>query len=397
MIVILWLAYVTFAMNWVAGSSLAPQITRTFFGDQPVDPIITQLVNYSITTARVFANLLAAYVLVRLAPKRAAGLAIGLLIMALVAIYLPNYWAYAGARMLMALGGSMIIVYMNPVVAYYIKDAKLKLWINAMNTLSYNLGAFIVSALFAVFAARFVQDWRLTLTFFAATTIILFIAWILQAENFETSEPGEINQEEYRYSDAIRDPFLWIYALAFACFLTLYVNALVSMKPLLDEHTVLNGSVVNLLVSGAAIAGTFVGIAIGNKGTPRKQIFLVSGIIMIAAYALTLALGNSQPLPAYLFAALSGFFMFIQYPIFLNLAHELQGMNPKKLTVLFGLFWAIGYAVQTINTIIWSFLLGAVGYTIAMVFLLAVSSLYVVFSAMLPETKPKKILHSRPV
>ncbi len=31
MMAVLWLAYVTFAMNWVAGSSLTPQITQTFF------------------------------------------------------------------------------------------------------------------------------------------------------------------------------------------------------------------------------------------------------------------------------------------------------------------------------------------------------------------------------
>ena len=43
MMAVLWLAYVTFAMNWVAGSSLTPQITETFFGG-PVDPIISQLV-----------------------------------------------------------------------------------------------------------------------------------------------------------------------------------------------------------------------------------------------------------------------------------------------------------------------------------------------------------------
>lgn len=69
MMAVLWLAYVTFAMNWVAGSSLTPQITQTFFGG-PVNPVISQLVNYSITTARVFANILAALVLMKLGPKK---------------------------------------------------------------------------------------------------------------------------------------------------------------------------------------------------------------------------------------------------------------------------------------------------------------------------------------
>lgn len=69
MLAVLWLAYVTFAMNWVAGSSLTPQITKTFFSG-PVDPVISELVNYSITTARVFANILAAIILMRLGAKK---------------------------------------------------------------------------------------------------------------------------------------------------------------------------------------------------------------------------------------------------------------------------------------------------------------------------------------
>ncbi|MCM3054736.1 MULTISPECIES: MFS transporter [Bacillaceae] len=146
MLAVLWLAYVTFAMNWVAGSSLTPQITKTFFSG-PVDPVISELVNYSITTARVFANILAAIILMRLGAKKAVGVGVGLLIMGLIAIWMPNYWAYTIARMVMAIGGLMVIVYMNPVVSRYISDPKEKLKINAANTVSYNIGAFIVAVL----------------------------------------------------------------------------------------------------------------------------------------------------------------------------------------------------------------------------------------------------------
>jgi MFS family permease len=123
MLVILWLAYVMFAMNWVAGSTLSPQIIHTFFG-QPMSPVVTQLVNYTITAARVVANFLAAFVLIKLGPKRSVNLAMTMLAFALLAVWLPNYWAYTVARMIMALGGSMIIVYMNPVVGNYAQIAR---------------------------------------------------------------------------------------------------------------------------------------------------------------------------------------------------------------------------------------------------------------------------------
>ncbi|WML41119.1 MFS transporter [Neobacillus sp. OS1-2] len=388
MMAVLWLAYVTFAMNWVAGSSLTPQITETFFGG-PVDPIISQLVNYSITTARVFANILAAIVLMKCGPRKAAGVAIGLLMMGLVAIYLPNYWAYTAARMVMAVGGSMVIVYMNPVVAHYVKNSQVKLRINAANTVAYNAGAFIVAVLFTVFAKQMVGNWRVTLTFFASLTIIFFIAWLWKAETFETQETDG-TAEKYGYKDALKDGFLWRYGLAFASFLTLYVLSLVSFKAIFDQYTLLNGSVTNLLISGFGILGTFAGIRIGNKGVPRKPILLFSGIVMVGTFALAIMFANKIPLVSYLLISISGFAMYIQYPIFLNLPHELKGMTPQKLTIMFGLFWAIAYAGQTIATIAWSFILGHSGYTPAMIFFIAASSLYIFLVATFPETRKKE-------
>jgi MFS family permease len=388
MIIVLWFAYVTFAMNWVAGSSLTPQITMTFFGG-PVDPVISQVVNYSITTARVFANILAAIILMRLGPKIAASLAIGLLMMSIVAIYLPNYWAYTAARMAMGLGGSMVIVYMNPVVSRYITNSKERLRINSMNTVSYNVGAFIVSILFTFFAHQLTQDWQLTLTIFAALTAVVFIAWLFLGKNFETQSSNDGKVVNYGYKDAVKDPFVWKYALAFSGFLTLYILSLVSLKPVFEQYTQLSGSLVNLLVSGAGILSIFVGAKIGNKGTPRKPILITTGAIMIGAFGLTIVFANTLPLLSYIFAFVSGFAMFIQYPIFMNLAHELEGNSPQKLTVIFGLFWAIAYASQTVITITWSTILGSAGYVSAMIFFLAASSLYVLFTSLLPETKPR--------
>lgn len=83
--------------------------------------------------------------------------------------------------------------------------------------------------------------------------------------------------------------------------------------------------------------------------------------------------------------------MFVQYPIFLNLPHELKNMTPQKLTIMFGLFWAIAYAGQTIANIIWSFILGNFGYVPSLIFFIAVASVYCFLIPTLPETRPKEI------
>ena len=117
---------------------------------------------------------------------------------------------------------------------------------------------------------------------------------------------------------------------------------------------------------------------------------MFSGIVMVGAFALALVFANKIPLLSYTLLSISGFAMYIQYPIFLNLPHELKGMTPQRLTIMFGLFWALAYAGQTIATIVWSFILGTSGYTPAMIFFIAVSSLYIFLVATFPETRQKE-------
>jgi MFS family permease len=219
---------------------------------------------------------------------------------------------------------------------------------------------------------------------------LFFAGWLWKAENFETRENNGGAGEAYGYKDALKDGFLWRYGMAFASFLTLYVLSLVSFKAVFEQYTLLNGSVTNLLISGFGILGTFAGIRIGNKGVPRKPILVISGIFMVGAFALALVFANQMPFLSYTLIAISGFAMYIQYPIFLNLPHELKGMTAQRLTIMFGLFWALAYAGQTVATIIWSYLLGTAGYTPAMIFFIAVSSVYIFLAATFPETRKKE-------
>ena len=110
MFVILLLAYITFASNWIVGSNLDKQIMEHFFKGETVSTTMKEVVNYSITTARIFANFLAAWVLIKLNPKKAAILAMVFLSFSVLAVFAPSYGVYIGARMIMALGGSMIMV-----------------------------------------------------------------------------------------------------------------------------------------------------------------------------------------------------------------------------------------------------------------------------------------------
>lgn len=388
MLIILWCAYVIFAMNWISGSNLTSEIIETFFkGD--VEPIIQQVVNYTITAARVVANFVAAYVLIKKGPKKAVSISLFFLMFSVVAIWMPNYWLYTIARMVMALGGSMVVVYMNPVVSNYIVQEK-KMIANACNTVSYNVGAFITSILFVTCARQLKADWKITLSIMAVLTIILFLLWIVFAEDFETKTnvSSENGNNSYSYAEALRDPFVWNYSVGFSGFLFLYVLAVTSFPSVISQYAPrMNGSLLNMLVTGFAILGTVVGMRIGLTDVNRKKILLLSGMIMIGAYAIVLLCTNSHPMLSYICAAISGFFMYIQYPIYMNLPHEMPNMYPQKVTVIFSLCWAISYTIYTIFTIIWSLLLGSFGWGVASIFYIIASSLYVVMVMRQKETK----------
>lgn len=389
MLVVLWFAYVAFAINWVTGSTLGGEVVKTFFNG-PVPPVILQVINYTITAARVFANFIAALILMKTGPKRAIRIALGLLMLSVVAVWMPNYWAYTVARMIMALGGSMIVVYMNPVVANYVSPEK-KMIANALNTVSYNFGAFLTAILFLSMNKVMRADWRVTMTAVSIITVVLFIIWIAGSEDFDTKTNVTGNSiVEYTYLDGLKDPFVWKYSLGFAGFVFLYILSITSFPAAFPQYAPkINGSMINLLVTGFAILGTVLGTKLGLTDISRKKTMFISGIIMIVSFAIVLYFSNISASIAYVFAAISGFFMFIQYPIYMNLAHEMKDMSPQKLTIIFGLLWAIAYSFYTVLTVIWSLILGKYGWNAASVFYIVSSCLYLVMVLTLPETSKK--------
>jgi len=147
MFALLITAYVVSAINWIAGSNLLKQITDHYFNGEKISPIISEVVNYTITIVRIIANLLAAFILIRLHQRKAVLLALFCLCFSFFAIFTHNYWLYTISRMIMAFGGSMIIVFINSFVSKFIPNDK-KIMTSAIITAAYNMGATLVVILF---------------------------------------------------------------------------------------------------------------------------------------------------------------------------------------------------------------------------------------------------------
>ena len=111
---------------------------------------------------------------------------------------------------------------------------------------------------------------------------------------------------------------------------------------------------------------------------------------MIGFMALGLALVSTNVVLSYAMFSLSGFFMYSQCPVYLNLPYELPNMNSQRLTIMFGIFWAFGYAIYTLFNFTWSLVLNHLGYNSSIIFYLLGSLIYIIFVFTFPETRPKK-------
>ena len=412
MFVILITAYVVFAINWVAGSNLSKQITDHYFNGQKVSPIISEVVNYTITIARIIANLLAAFILIKLHPQKAVILALFCLCFSFFAIFTHNYWLYTISRMIMAFCGSMIIVFINSFVAKFIPNDK-KIMTSAIITAAYNVGAALVAILFLIFKEQFIVDWHYTMIGFSIFSILLFICWLIYSHDFEPTitwkhpnyfvyklliESKEILHEEetkkYTYADGFKDKFIYVFSLGFGGFLFLYVMPLVSLPRVVAEHAhnpQFKPEFMILTVTLGGISGTIFSLLVTRKLNFRRKPFLIAhGILMIGFMALGLMLVSTNTVLSYVMFSLSGFFMYSQYPVYLNLPYELPKMNSQRLTIMFGIFWAFGYAIYTLLNFSWSLVLNNLGYNVSILFYLLGSMIYIIFVLILPETRPKK-------
>ena len=412
MFALLICAYIIFATNWVAGSNLSKQITDHYFNGEKVSPIISEIVNYTITIARIIANLLAAYILIKLHPRKAAIFALFCLCFSFFAIFSHNYWLYTISRMIMALGGSMIMVFINTYVAKFIPNDK-KILTSAIITASYNFGAAVVAILFLVFKEHFIDDWRYTMIGFSIFSIIIFIIWLAVAKDFEPTitwkhpnyfvyklltESKEVAEDkelkEYTYADGFRDKFIYFFSLGFGGFLFLYVMPLVSLPRVVAEHSHnanFKPEFMILMVTAGGIVGTLSNILITRKFDFRRKPFLIiHGVLMIVFMAIGLYVVSTNAILSYIMFALSGFVMYSQYPVYLNYPYELPKMNSQKLTIMFGMFWAFGYVIYTLFNFIWSLILNHFGYVSSISFYLVGSVIYIIFVFAFPETRTKR-------
>lgn len=380
--IIMFFTYAFFAVNWIAGSTLTPQIME-YFGLTSFAS--ATLISNAITLAKIIGNFLAAGILVKLLPKKAIGLG-SLLIVAgcLMAIFAPAYWMFILGRFVMGFGGALYVVYFSPVVLHYFSGSKVLPVVNTINSAAYNVGSILAMIIVAPVIA-WLKNWQYSMGFFAIISAILFVLWLFFGENFQLASKGS-NSQSFTIGQAMKEKINWLLPFTYSGLLTFYL-VLLTIFPI-SGLAAINASSLSTLVAIGGIVGSLAAIWLARVYHQRRPVIIICGALMSGCGALMILTSNG--LLAAIAAFLIGFFMFLPMTSLVLIPQELPDMTPGKLTAVMGLFWAVSYIIETILYFIIGFIVDGMGYQAAMIFTLVVSLTFLIGGFLLPETGKAK-------
>lgn len=385
--IIMFLSYAFFAVNWIAGTTLTPQIMEHF--DLKSFSSATFISN-AITIAKIIGNLMAAKILIKLYPKKAISLAALLIVGgSFLGVFAPSYLIFVIARFIMGFGGALFVVYFGPIVMNYYSADK-RAMVNGINAAAYNVGS-ILAMVIVVPVINWLVTWQKSMMFFAICSLVLLVAWLIFGEDFEINKPAaataDQKEDEYTLGQALKEKFTYVFPFTYAGLLTLYIVVL-TIFPISDGAPV-DPKFLSATVAIAGVVGAAVGIGAAKKFAKRLPVIRWSGLLMSLS-GLAMVLTNSTSI-ALIAAAFLGFFMFVPMTALVTIPQEMPGMTPSKLTLIMGIFWSFSYIFETFFYYVIGMIIDSSGFKAGLLLGVGLSFTFFIGSFLLPETgKDKK-------
>ena len=383
--IIMFLSYAFFAVNWIAGTTLTPQIMEHF--DLKSFSSATFISN-AITIAKIIGNLMADKILIKLYPKKAISLAALLIVGgSFLGVFAPSYLIFVIARFIMGFGGALFVVYFGPIVMNYYSADK-RAMVNGINAAAYNVGS-ILAMVIVVPVINWLVTWQKSMMFFAICSLVLLVAWLIFGEDFEINKPAASTakaEDEYTLGQALKEKFTYVFPFTYAGLLTLYIVVL-TIFPISDGAPV-DPKFLSATVAIAGVVGAAVGIGAAKKFAKRLPVIRWSGLLMSLS-GLAMVLTNSTSI-ALIAAAFLGFFMFVPMTALVSIPQEMPGMTPSKLTLIMGIFWSFSYIFETFFYYVIGMIIDNAGFKAGLLLAVGLSFSFFIGSFLLPETGKNK-------
>ncbi|MBR5791897.1 MAG: MFS transporter, partial [Ruminiclostridium sp.] len=339
--ILLFLAYSFFSASWMVGSIVTPDMVSEFGGTD-----IPSSVNNAISLAKILGNFVAAWILVKLGPKKTVAFSC-LLIGAVVAgAFSTGLYFFVLTRFLLGFGGAVLMICMTPYVVYCF-DAKHHSLFIGLNNAGPNTGNLI--GLLTINPVRaWLGDWRAVVLFYGIFSVVFLVAWLIVGKDYpiapKDTKKESLAEKSYTYKDGFKEPFLYQFLLTMTGRLVLY-TVMLYLFPLNPDFTV-DSQFISMMIALTGIPGTIIGIILSKKLKRQINLFRFSGIAQSTLFFLMIL--TKSPAIATTSAILLGFVVFISTPSLFTLPTKLPGATPQKVAVILTIYWAAAYSLQMV-------------------------------------------------
>lgn len=373
---LLFLAYSFFCASWMVGSLVTTDMVRDFG--------LTALpssVNNAISLAKILGNFVAAWILLKLGPKKTVAVSCLLTCSVVAGAFAADLTFFVITRFLLGFGGAVLMICLTPYVVYCFEPKRQPIWIG-VNNAGPNTGNLI--ALLSISPVRaWLGDWRHVILFYGAFSVLFLILWLIFGRGYRIVPPadGEETAQPYRYRDGLREPFLYRFLFTMTGRLVMY-TVMLYLFPLNPDFTV-DAQFISMMIALTGLPGTLIGIILAKKLHRQITLFRFSGVAQSALFFLMIL--TKSPTVATVSAILLGFVIFISTPSLFTLPTKLPGAGPDKVAVILTLYWAAAYTLQMIVYALVVHLVNTVGWFAAMLFTAFYSLTFLVGTFLLPD------------
>lgn len=338
---LLFFAYSFFSASWMVGSIVTPDMAQEF-GVYTVP----SSVNNAISAAKILGNFVAAWILLKLGPKRTVSLSCLLICAVIVGALSTTFPLFIITRFLLGFGGAILMICMTPYVVYCFEEKQHSIFIG-LNNAGPNTGNLI--ALLSITPVRlWLGSWRSVILFYGIFSVVFLILWLIVGKSYPIAEkPKETSQptgQLYRYRDGLREPFLYQFLFTMTGRLVMY-TVMLYLFPLNPDFTV-DSQFISLMIALTGIPGTVIGIFLAKKLKRQLYLFRFSGVAQSLCFFAMILIPS--PTLATTCAILLGFVIFISTPALFTLPTRLPGATPQKVAVILTLYWTGAYTLQII-------------------------------------------------
>lgn len=375
--ILLFLAYCFFSASWMVGSVVTTDMAAEFGVVK-----IPSSVNNAISMAKILGNFVAAWILVKLGPKKTVAVSCLLTCAVVVGAFATSLPFFVITRFLLGFGGAILMICLTPYVVYCFEAKSHSIWIG-VNNAGPNTGNLI--ALLSITAVRaWLGSWRYVILFYGIFSVLSLIAWLAVGKDYPIApkeKATDVVGAVYRYRDGLKEPFLYQFLFTMTGRLVMY-TVMLYLFPL-NPTFVVDGQLISLMIALTGIPGTLIGILLAKKLKRQMHLFRFSGIAQSLLFFVMILVPHAPT--ATICAIALGFVIFISTPSLFTLPTRLPRATPQKVAVILTLYWTAAYSLQMIIYALVVHLVNYKSWHVAMVFTAVYSVTFLVGTFLLPD------------